>query len=560
MLRAEQHTAPRRRDPDPLDRLLLEAAAAPESAAALERLGRGLLASGRRAEAIQVLFEAVQKRDSTATTLHLLGEVLHVTVLGGATGIEPAAVLKALRHPAVDRQLFAGQALEVLKEHLVAPLAAGRAGDWDEAARLILAQPPTGVVAELMTSVLEECIVTDLEAERLFTALRRRLLFAEGLGRAARRLACALACQGRINRWVWDEEPAEAARLAQLQAVAGDEATWLRWALYRPIEHLAALRPPPRLREPQMRAMLEEVAAARRREAEIARAIPVLGQATDPISAAVQAQYEVDPSPRWLSLTRFPATKADRNRDEEILIAGCGTGKQAIEARLRYADPKRVTAIDLSRASLCYAARMAADAYGLRDIRFAQCDLRDVALLETRFDIIECVGVLHHMADAAAGLRALRQVLRPDGRMLIGLYSRRAREAIALARERIAAAGITGRTLDDVRRVRRLVKADAGSPWARMVLSAWDFYSAPDVRDLMLHAHEREFDLDEIVPLLASADLAFAGLNLTAYQRALFASHAPGREIEDLRAWAEVEATEPRTFQNMYLFWCRPLS
>jgi len=558
MLRVERVAELRHRDADPIDRLRLEAVAAPQNAAALERLGRGLLASGRRAEAIQVLFEAVRTRDSRAALLHLLGDVLHGTVLGGTTGIDPAAVLKALRHPAVDRQLFAGQAIQVLKEHLKPAVTAGRAGDWDEAARLSLAQPPTGVVAELMTTVLEECIVTDLEAERLFTALRRRLLFAEGLGRAARRLTCALARQGRINRWVWDEEPAEAARLATLPENAADEASWLRWSLYRPIEDLAALHPPPRLREPQMRAMLHEAAAERRREAEILRAIPVVGPAADPVSAAVQAQYEADPSPRWLSLTRFPAVKADRDRVEEILIAGCGTGKQAIEARLRYPDPKRVTAIDLSRASLGYAARMAADAYRLRDMRFAQCDLRDVALLETRFDIIECVGVLHHMADAAAGLRALRKVLRSQGRMLIGLYSRRAREGIAIARERIADAGITGRTLDDIRRVRRLVKADAGAPWAQLVLSSWDFYSAADMRDLLLHAQEREFALDEIAPLLAAADLDFAGFNLTAHQRALFARHAPGRQAEDLRAWDEVEALEPQFFQNMYLFWCRP--
>ena len=32
-----------------------------------------------------------------------------------------------------------------------------------------------------------------------------------------------------------------------------------------------------------------------------------------------------------------------------------------------------------------------------------------------RFDLIVCTGVLHHLADPAAGLRALRSVLKPDG-------------------------------------------------------------------------------------------------------------------------------------------------
>src|ERR1700729_3266993 len=38
------------------------------------------------------------------------------------------------------------------------------------------------------------------------------------------------------------------------------------------------------------------------------------------------------------------------------------------------------------------------------------------------FDYIDCTGVLHHLPDPAAGMRALASVLEPDGGMGVMLY------------------------------------------------------------------------------------------------------------------------------------------
>ena len=64
-----------------------------------------------------------------------------------------------------------------------------------------------------------------------------------------------------------------------------------------------------------------------------------------------------------------------------------------------------------------------------------------VVRLERRFDVIECVGVLHHMEDPVAGWRVLRRLLEPGGYMKIGLYSERARRHIVAARAFLAARG-----------------------------------------------------------------------------------------------------------------------
>ena len=59
--------------------------------------------------------------------------------------------------------------------------------------------------------------------------------------------------------------------------------------------------------------------------------------------------------------------------------------------------------------------------------------------MKKAFDIIESVGVLHHMEDPIEGWRSLVDVLKPSGLMKIGLYSNLARRHIDDAREGLTA-------------------------------------------------------------------------------------------------------------------------
>ena len=77
---------------------------------------------------------------------------------------------------------------------------------------------------------------------------------------------------------------------------------------------------------------------------------------------------------RALSRHFTAAETAFLDRPCEVLIAGCGTGQQAVQAALAYGPQARVLAIDLSAASLAYAARMA-ERFGARNVAFAQADL-----------------------------------------------------------------------------------------------------------------------------------------------------------------------------------------
>src|SRR6185369_2840620 len=102
-----------------------------------------------------------------------------------------------------------------------------------------------------------------------------------------------------------------------------------------------------------------------------------------------------------------------------------------------YSDVE-VLAFDLSKASLAYGIRQARR-YGIKNLEFVHGDILCVDKLGERFDVIEAGGVLHHMQEPAAGLRALAAVLNPRGFFRIGLYSRRARHRIlASARHSVA--------------------------------------------------------------------------------------------------------------------------
>ena len=62
--------------------------------------------------------------------------------------------------------------------------------------------------------------------------------------------------------------------------------------------------------------------------------------------------------------------------------------------------------------------------------------------LNDHFDVIECSGVLHHMADPKLGWSLVCDRLRSGGLMKIGLYSALARINISTIRKEISESGI----------------------------------------------------------------------------------------------------------------------
>ena len=302
-------------------------------------------------------------------------------------------------------------------------------------------------------------------------------------------------------------------------------------------------------------------------EAQLRAAIPRLTAIADATSRLVRTQYEENPYPRWVRIPlteraipiagylrqKFPFAVFQRNSGgefAEILSAGCGTGQLALE--IAQSVKARVLAIDLSLSSLGYARRKARE-LGLTGIEFAQADLLELDAIGRSFDVVECSGVLHHLADPFAGWRMLLSLLRPGGFMVVGFYSEAARRGIVEARRFIAERGY-GTSADDIRRCRQdLLALDR----SRELGAAFgDFFGVSSCRDLLFHVQEQQMRLSAIADFLQDNGLTFLGFEignamLQAYRRCF--PDDPG--ATNLSHWETFENENPDTFTGMYRFW-----
>jgi len=233
----------------------------------------------------------------------------------------------------------------------------------------------------------------------------------------------------------------------------------------------------------------------------------------------------------------------------EILVAGCGTGRNAVETAQRFKHA-RLLAVDLSRASLAHAARKSRDAIEKGAVDYAQADVLELGSIGRRFDLIEAVGVLHHLADPFEGWRVLLSLLKPGGFMLVGLYSAMARRGLAALR---AATEGYGTSAEDVRRARQALMRNGELDYA----SAYpDFFSISTCRDLLFHIQERAFKLEDIDSFLRENNLTLLGFSIEDAVLAAYRQRYPqDRAATDLGSWQDFETDNPDCFSGMYQFW-----
>ncbi len=115
-----------------------------------------------------------------------------------------------------------------------------------------------------------------------------------------------------------------------------------------------------------------------------------------------------------------------------VLDAGCGTGNTAISLARRFPDVDFV-GVDLSAGSLSIAEGAAKDG-GLPNIRFRLWNLLDPELGEGPFDVVLCLGVLHHTANLQVVLANLRAAMSDDGTLYLWVYGQHGRHRHSLNR------------------------------------------------------------------------------------------------------------------------------
>jgi SAM-dependent methyltransferase len=238
---------------------------------------------------------------------------------------------------------------------------------------------------------------------------------------------------------------------------------------------------------------------------------------------AVRAFYESHPYPA-------PLGNLDRHRDlyrnpdrrrawslllwhtekprpyREILIAGCGTSQAAIHA-LREPDA-HVTAIDISETSLRHTRELKRK-YSLRNLDLHRVAIEEFVGLGRIFDQIVCTGVLHHLPDPDTGLRALRDVLAPNGAMQVMVYAAYGRAGIYMMQEYCRLIGVDA-TEAELREFGAVIGALAADhPIAGVARRTKDFTYPDALADALLHPQDRAYTVPQLYDWLERCGVKF---------------------------------------------------
>ena len=189
-----------------------------------------------------------------------------------------------------------------------------------------------------------------------------------------------------------------------------------------------------------------------------------------------------------------------------ILIAGCGTS-QAAKHALRW-PAAQIIGIDVSGTSV-WCTEDLKRKYCLNNLQVYQLPIERVNELEGSFDRIVCTGVLHHLADPDAGLRALRGVLKPDGAMHLMVYAPYGRTGIYMLQEFCRRTSIHATDADIRDVIAALNVLPAGHPLESLLRGAPDFRQQAALADALLHPRDRAYSVPQLFDFLHSGGLTF---------------------------------------------------
>ena len=305
------------------------------------------------------------------------------------------------------------------------------------------------------------------------------------------------------------------------------------------------------------------------KEKELVNSIRSLGKISDVVSKKVRDQYEEYPYPRWryayknlphnflikLNNQIKPNSAEINNKfdNPSVLIAGCGTGSHVCIVE-DYLNAK-ILAVDISVSSLAYAKRKTEE-LGFKNIEFLHADILQLKNLNKKFDVIESVGVLHHMKNPMKGIKILLNLLKPHGFMKLGLYSEIARQDIIKTREFIKKNKFKN-TIEDIRSCRQKIINEKKDKILQKICNRRDFYSTSSVKDLTFHVQEHCFTLPQISKILLDSNLEFLGFTGNLIKNKYSKLYPSDKKNISFIKWNKFEISFPETFMGMYNFWLR---
>jgi SAM-dependent methyltransferase len=203
-----------------------------------------------------------------------------------------------------------------------------------------------------------------------------------------------------------------------------------------------------------------------------------------------------------------------------VLEVGCGVGWLSLSLAMYHGA--EVIAIDFNPVVIHRAREIAGLLRLDRSITFEAADLFRFTLM-TPADLVVSVGVLHHTNDCHAALaRAFTHFVRPGGYVFVGLYHAYGRRPFLEHFAGLKAQGASEETM--FAEYRRLHPELHDETLAR----SW-------FRDQVLHPHETQHTLAELMPLLASCEMELCATSINDY-----------RPFDDVQELIELEPTFER--------------
>lgn len=297
------------------------------------------------------------------------------------------------------------------------------------------------------------------------------------------------------------------------------------------------------------------------------------------ISAAVAKLYNTYPFPpeplldepppgynwrwNWLAAYNFCTGRKPRAANARILDAGCGTGV-GTEYLVHLNPEASVVGIDLSAGALAVAKERCQKS-GATGVEFHHLSLFDAEQLPGEFDLINCVGVLHHTPDPIRGIQALAKKLAPGGVFHIFVYGELGRWEVQLMQEAIALlqGDRRGDYTDGVSVGRQLFAAlPEDNRLRQREQERWSWENQRDAyfADMYVHPQEIDYNINTVFELIDASGLEFVGFsNPQVWNLERLIGKAPelverANELSDRQRYRLIELLDPQAITHYEFF------